>query len=704
LQAAQTSGGPLVIGGDDSNAIIRIANTLDVGAPLVFNHDLVLKNPLPGGEIFIDSALSTDSLTIFGSGHTTTLSASSTTANDVLISDSVAINGTISITAGNDGSGYLQLGANASHALNGNGDLAADTLALYAPGNIRIFGTIGGSDPLEGLQIGGVTVGGTLDTPNNVTFDGEVTVNGDLTIDASGTVIFQQAVILNNGGNLTIRGATAVTFQAGVRLQGVNGGSAGNLFVEADEIDFNGGTESVVGAGILTLRPSTLGLAVEVGSPPNSQTSNTLNIDIAEIQRLADGFSTIVIGHESGGHAVGDAGAVRIGAMNVEDQPTFRDSVEIYGGSITVADYNTPLYTLLVYDDLKLDAVNDINLFNKIEASQSGALKNIVLYSASGAITQSDAGGDGASGEPIRAADLNVHAAAGITLPFTELTTLTALNTGTTGNIAISETAAGGAIQVNSISQSNAAGNGNVSLATSNGGITLGGSGIVVAGSGGISLQAGGASNINQNQNVSSQGGAIQFSAGAAIVMADGATTSSVHPSADTGSVTYTAGTAITLSHIAADGTINLTAQNGAITDGLSGDGANLDLDSALVTLNATTGIGTGAAPIQILIAGLAARNTVSGGLYLVEQTALRITGDVGGGKAIDLAGSGANLSVVTLNGGITVEGVVASVGSSGNLLFSARETAEGTTANVDVRADITSTSGSITLLANDAS
>jgi hypothetical protein len=690
---AQSEGGPLLLGSDNSNVVFRLLNVSQNGEsmPLVFDQDLILKNPMAGGEVFIDSELSTGSLTIYGSGHTTIISSSSTSADEVLISDSVEINGDISITAGNDGSGTLQIGSpGLNHSLNGDGDLSADTLALFAPGNIRIAASVGNTDPLAGLSIGGV--GG--DAPDNVTFDGEVVVNGDLVIEASGIVTFKQALLV--GGNLSITGAATVIFEAGLSLTG-----SGDVFVEADEIAFNGGGENVVGAGMLTLRPFTLGLAIEVGSPANSQTSNTLNIDIAEIQKFADGFSKIVIGREVGGHAEAGAGAVRIGAMNVEDQPTFRDSVEIYGGSIRVEDFNSALYTLLVYDDLKLDAENDIEIFNRIEVG-IGALNDLVLYSASGAITQADAGNDGAGSEPIRAADLNARATAGILLPFTEVGTLTALNVGLNGDIAITETAIGAGIQISSISQSNPDGAGHVILTTTNGTITVAGSGISVAGSGGISLSAGGASDIVQNQDIGSQGGAIEFVAGGAITMADGVSSRSVSPSDDSGSVTYLAGTSITLSHIEADGTITLTAQNGAISDGLSGDTANLESDTALVTLDATGGIGSGAAPLQTLIDGLAARNTLSGGLYIVEHTALRITGDAGGGKSIDLAGVGADMSVVTIDGGITVEGVAASTGSTGNMLLSAVEAVEGTAANVDIRADITSTSGSITMLADD--
>ncbi|MEK9138282.1 MAG: hypothetical protein AAB393_14245, partial [Bacteroidota bacterium] len=387
----------------------------------------------------------------------------------------------VSLTAGSDGTGQLQLGTSTAHFLNGNGDVTPDKLTLKVPGNARIYGTVGGSDPLEGLTITGIgypavvdsvnpkqinitdgagsstilisatngvnvagvvinaasttdtgfdrtinltsvvpgavgtvytiTIDGndfkytsvagdtltsitsklaqvidTINNPDNVTFDGEVTINGDLNITATGTVTFKEALTLNNGGNLNILGPAQVVFEKGVVLSGINAGNYGNILVEGDEISFKGGGESVVGHGTMTLRPSKVGLNIELGTPPQSVTASTLNIDNNEIQAFADGFSKIVIGHASGAHASAGAGAVRVGAINNLSQPTLRDNVEIYGGSITVEDYSTPDFTLLINGNILLDAVNNININNRVEASDLGTLKNIVLYSDLGAI------------------------------------------------------------------------------------------------------------------------------------------------------------------------------------------------------------------------------------------------------------------------------------------------------------------------------
>jgi hypothetical protein len=162
------------------------------------------------------------------------------------------------------------------------------------------------------------------------------------------------------------------------------------------------------------------------------------------------------------------------------------------------------------------------------------------------------------------------------------------------------------------------------------------------------------------------------------------------------------AGTSIALSIIEADGGITLTAQNGAIVDVLTGAGLNLDGDTAQVTLSATTGIGAGAGlALQTRVAGLAAANTVSGGLFIQEATALNLTG--AGSFAIDLGGTSGNASITTTNGALTVSGAVRSTGATGNLLLRSSESSEATAANLNIAANISSTSGSISIIAADS-
>src|SRR5690606_4732866 len=99
---------------------------------------------------------------------------------------------------------------------------------------------------------------------------------------------------------------------------------------------------------------------------------------------------------------------------------------------------------LQVTGSIRLDAVGDITIANQIQAGNPGAWQDLVLYSATGAISQADQLADGRGAEALRAAHLDVHAATGILLFATELDSVTAVNSGPAGAIAISETMAGG--------------------------------------------------------------------------------------------------------------------------------------------------------------------------------------------------------------------------------------------------------------------
>src|SRR5690606_25026023 len=105
-------------------------------------------------------------------------------------------------------------------------------------------------------------------------------------------------------------------------------------------------------------------------------------------------------------------------------------------------------------------------------------------------------------------------------------------------------------------------------------------------------------------------------------------------------------------------------------------------------------------------VAQLSAVNTVSGGVFVREATGLVIDGD--GQFAIDVGGEAGNISIVTVDGGILVLNAIRSTattdtaGEIGNILLESGESAEGTTAHIDVRADILSSNGSISLVAAD--
>ncbi|NML47853.1 LEPR-XLL domain-containing protein [Ramlibacter sp. G-1-2-2] len=737
--------GRVVVGGPDSNAVIHVG-TSQVG-------DLVLMNPQAGGEVYLDGALQlTGSLMILGSGHTTTVSADISDANDVTIADSVKINGNRTIEAGTDGTGFVQLGNNTASTINGDGVGAADSLVVHAADNVRFTGPVGGTDPLTSLTIDGVNVGGTPNLPNNVNFDRDVTVNGDLVINATGTVTFTGMVTLNNGGSLRITGASSVVFQSGlVLVKDTTTGRVGNIFIEGNEIDFVGGSESVKGDGMLTLRPSNVGYGIDVGTIPNSASqpaNTTLNLDSADLKALADGFSKIVIGQQDGLHANVAAGNVRIGAES--QNVLLRDPVEVYGGTIAVTDMQPSDYQLSVDGSITLDAYGDITIANRMEANLGGStLTDVTLYSATGKVAQVNDLGDNVGAEPLRAGALTVHAAGGISLPYTEITSVSATNTAS-GDLSITETATGADVIVTLLSQQ--AASGGIALNTTAGSITVNG-GITNAGSGLTQLGAAGSGkNITVNQDIHSASGTIQLTAAGAIttnddagsvthgvIATDGAgnvqlvaSSGAIQQGADilsagglvsldafttvtmsdgvkaqslglgAGSVSLKArGGNVTVSIVNADGTISIAAA-AAIIDGLTGSNPNLDGETAAVLLAAASGIGTGSTPLQTRVNALAATNTTTGGVFIREATALRISGGAGS-YAVDAGGSDGSVSITTIDGAITIEKGVRSTGTVGNMLVQTSEAAEATVADLKIRADVTTAHGSMSLLSADS-
>ncbi|MBW8844508.1 MAG: LEPR-XLL domain-containing protein [Burkholderiales bacterium] len=332
-------------------------------------------------------------------------------------SAALQIDGAVSINI----TGTLGLGGNNTNFIAGNSSSTTDTLTLAATGNIGIHAPVSlgtTNDALSGL---------TITSAVNVTFDQDVEIKGNLTIDATGIVTFSHGITVGAGGSLTIRGATQLVLQGPVSLAQGGAGSAGNILLAADEIDFLGlASEQITGTGAVTLRPANVATPMAIFSPAGAATSGTLNLDISEMAAFAAGFSGFTFGYVSGGHAQVGAGAVLVGASTAPDSLVMQDSVSIYGGSITVADYSDPnaLLRLGANDTLRLDAVNNITLSNAIEAD------HLALASASGKIQQTDSNVDGRTSEPLRALDLTASAATGVSLNSLEIHQLDVTNTG----------------------------------------------------------------------------------------------------------------------------------------------------------------------------------------------------------------------------------------------------------------------------------
>ena len=209
--------------------------------------------------------------------------------------------------------------------INGPSTVTGSALQINAGSAPVILGAdVGANINVANLQVsttGIATVGGTFDTPvlGDPSGAGVFDFLGSPTVVLATNTTFVDPVFLAglvNGG--------ANTFAA---QSTVNHGSSG-LVINAAEIDFNGGPNSVIGTGALTLQPDLAATQVEVGvAADNTTGTGALDLSTADLAALADGHSRIIIGR-----ADSTAGGVL-------STSTFRDPVTLRspdGGAFTL--------------------------------------------------------------------------------------------------------------------------------------------------------------------------------------------------------------------------------------------------------------------------------------------------------------------------------------------------------------------------------
>ncbi len=636
-------------------------------------------------------------------------------------------------SASNDG--RLIVGSNSTSAgdprsfLDGDGAGDNDALTIRAGGVVRFFSALGVNDPLASLTITSPTAAPT-DFPNSIVFEQDVTLDGPLTIETNGDVIFQGKLTITSG-DLTIRGASLILFNKEVIV-------ANNILLEGNEINLeNTATLKSTGAGVLTLRSTTLALGMEVGSP-STVDLNKLDISAAELEDIAGGgFSKIVLGHVTAGHATAGQGQVRIAGAQGANQYSFQAPLEVYGNTIRIEDIASNANPgLAIKGSVKLDATGNIEIRNRLLAStdlsQASALQNITLYSATGSVTQSDETSaslsDGLVSEPLQGAALLVDAVTGINLFATEVNTASLTNTGS-GNIRLVEAAAGGGLTLLKAMLGNASDttvtSGMVSvqtLSTTDGDLTLTPAAVIdVSAPGSVSLRAGAALTLGSNADLMRPDGAdagtdldvmtgtLDLQSGTAMVLT-GRTLKAV------GDIRVQAGTSLALGSLESTGKVALIA-GGSITDG----DADVDVTAAglLVQAGAAGGVGTSTDALETTVATFSAA-AGSGGLFVLETNALLVdtvsvtvnrlsstgTNATEVSSQSDLRTSAGNGAIVlrTTAGSLTLgntdaDGVAVSSHGTGNVLLQALGAGTDITAN----ADILSTNGNVSLRAAQA-
>lgn len=688
---------------------------------------LLSADPLTAGLMALAPQADDDIVGVLGDPATlltdqTLSDASINLPNSLRISGAVVIQATSgNANVGNDNTDYV----------GGHSAATTDTLEVRSDlGDVRFRGAIGdgtaASDALNAL---------TVIAFDDVTFDREIVVDGDLVIDAGGIVTFEDQITLRHGGSLSIVGATQVVFKAAVTLEQGLAATAGDVLIEADEIDLQMGDELFGGSGLLTLRAATPGLQTALLSPTGAGTAGVLNLETAEMRAFADGFASIVVGQAG-------AGVVTLGAATALDGLSFRDSTTVQGATITVADYSDPNAMLRLGDgdSLSLLASGNIELHNEIETDA------LTLVSTGGSVSQGDTLNDNRGDEALRTLAVTVAAATGITLDSVEANSVQAHNSGA-GDITIAVNAARsttrfdaseitGSVQIVSLAQDAGGGTNAISLVTGGGSITLAaGAGITIAGSGGLTLTAGGAGSdltldapvtlidgpvtltaadaltTTANGTITAAGaadialsaGTGHLSIGAAVTSNGGSVSFESGGALDFSGITLTAGPGgeitlaaegdLTIGIVEAANAITLRSQAGRLIDGLAGDAANLRGEAAAVTLEGAAGVGASGAPLRGSVGSLQASVSTSGSIFFTDETALAVTG-------LTTAGGGSGAIVVrSLTGALTTSGAVVAgaTGSSGHILL------EALAGDLTLGAGVESAGGSISLLAAQA-
>ncbi len=261
------------------------------------------------------------------------------------------------VTSGTFGGGTLSLGATnlslqtSNAAAAGVIDLSGVSI-VSTSGNIQVLGSTSGVEACDitlgtistgggGIAVtsgkGFISAGGTLDTAggniNLTTLDGPLSVNAAATVTGAGDIVINStggqttiagaltstagAVTLGNTGaagatiSQNVSGNTGVTFTRAVTLgSGLTIASstgsvevvssldtgAGAVTIQAAQINFGGGADSVDGTGSLTLRPTSDATSISIGDAA----TGTFDLDTADIDALGTTFSGISIGSATG--------------------------------------------------------------------------------------------------------------------------------------------------------------------------------------------------------------------------------------------------------------------------------------------------------------------------------------------------------------------------------------------------------------------
>jgi len=263
----------------------------------------------------------------------------------------------------NAGSGDITLSADRTRLDFGNTAISGTGTLLIQPLTTNLDLTVGGTGAasttfLNNAELNNITPGFSAFTIGHADGTGTTVLGSDTSFNQAQLVTVRNGNIDTNGFNLS--GNAALTLQAVNTITVSNNlSSVGDLTLIGDEIDLNGGANSVSGNSALFLRPATVSRDIEIGNATNSPTA--LSLTTTDLGALQDGFSQINIGY-----------AASTGTVTLNRAATFNDGVQILGGSTLVGPDRSTVWNLTGTDAGNLSGYPNSLSFSNIENLTGG--------------------------------------------------------------------------------------------------------------------------------------------------------------------------------------------------------------------------------------------------------------------------------------------------------------------------------------------
>ena len=235
-----------------------------------------------------------------GSGAVSLSSDVTTSGDAVTFSGAVTLGDAVAIDTTNGGGSASGADVTFSSSLDGGTTFTVDA---GSAGDLVVTGAVGVTTPLTSITVSEAT---------DVTLSAALNLTGVLDTTGTGTTTLTGAA---SAASFDVSATTAIVSSSTLTATG-----GGNIILASDELDFNGGANSIIGTGTLTLKQATAAATIGIGS----DAGQTLDLTDSDIAALKDGFSSISIGDASSGNVVVDGAS-------------FLDSITIIsGGDLTV--------------------------------------------------------------------------------------------------------------------------------------------------------------------------------------------------------------------------------------------------------------------------------------------------------------------------------------------------------------------------------